>query len=242
MGAEGKKKTAVPRRRASIPVASLLEAVEQERKHIARELHDSFAQVTASIMRQAEFCGKLLDSPLGEDEKRELRQELAALASVARGCLSDLRKFMVNLRPASLDDLGLAPAIRRYAANFEGNAPFAIRLDLPPAMPRLPVETETHLFRMVQEALTNVSKHAAAKTVTVRMTLDATSGLTLVIADDGKGFTFNSNFAGLLANKKFGLIGLIERAQLVNGSIVIDSKEGNGTTIRVVVPIGKLAD
>ena len=145
--------------------------------------------------------------------------------------LRDVRRLAVELRPTALDDFGLAAAIERLSSTFAEQTGISIDLESGLSDERLPSEVETVLYRTVQEALTNVVKHAAAEHVSIL--LRKTEGaVTAIIEDDGRGFTPESASDGGL-----GLVGMRERIALVNGRFEVESAEGRGTTLLVEVPV-----
>ena len=142
----------------------------------------------------------------------------------------------MDLRPASLDDLGLAPAVQSYAEQFSQSTPIAVSLEVEGLGRRLPRDVELVLYRVFQEALTNVSKHSSAKTALVQLKRRRNE-VTLVIKDDGKGFDpgeFNPTQGSGL-----GLFGMRERLTLVGGVVEVESEKGKGTKIEARVPLGK---
>jgi signal transduction histidine kinase len=201
----------------------VVEGQELERRRLARELHDETGQALTSILLGL----KSVETARGEDE---VQAAVAELRELVAGTLEDVRRLAVELRPKALDDFGLEPALERLAQGFAEQTGIAVdveaRLD-----ERLPGELETVLYRIVQEALTNVVKHAQAERVSivVRRRGDRVAA---VIEDDGRGFTPGEARAGGL-----GLLGMRERLALVDGTIVIESRPGAGTTLVAEVPL-----
>jgi two-component system, NarL family, sensor histidine kinase DevS len=196
-------------------------AQEQERQRLARELHDETGQALTSMLlglRAAEEA---------EDEQTR-RRTLASLRELAAATLQDVRRLALELRPKALDDFGLVAALERLVEGFRERtgleAQFEARLD-----ERLPHDTETALYRIVQEALTNVIKHARATTVSILITRKPAS-VTAVVEDDGVGFTAEDRADGL------GLVSMRERAALVGGRLTVESSKGAGTTLVAEVP------
>jgi signal transduction histidine kinase len=146
------------------------------------------------------------------------------------GTLQDVRRLAVELRPKALDDFGLVPALERLTEGFSDQTGIAVDLEAA-GIARLPAEVETALYRIVQESLTNVAKHADARTVSVVLTRHA-GGVTTVIEDDGRGFD-----PPLAGRDRFGLQGMRERVQLLDGSLRVESRSGAGTTLVVQVPL-----
>jgi signal transduction histidine kinase len=146
--------------------------------------------------------------------------------------LQDVRRLAVELRPKALDDFGLVPALERLAETFWEQT--AVRVELEPGMgdERLPSEIETALYRITQEALTNVVKHAQAKHVSIVLTRRESS-VSVLIEDDGRGFV-----PGEAREDGLGILGMQERIALVGGQIAIESSPGGGTTLAIEVPLG----
>jgi signal transduction histidine kinase len=199
-------------------------AQELERRRLARELHDETGQALTSI---------LLGLRTVEEAKspEEVHAAAATLRELVVDTLQDVRTLAVELRPKVLDDFGLVPALERLVATFSEKTGIAV--DLEAALPeeRLPAEIETALYRIVQEALTNVVKHAGASRVSVLLTRGATS-VTAVVEDDGRGFE-----AGESSGEGLGLVGMRERVSLLEGRLAIESTEGAGTTLVAEVPL-----
>jgi signal transduction histidine kinase len=157
------------------------------------------------------------------------RKSLAGLRELATATLQDVRRLAVELRPKSLDDFGLVPALERLVGGFSERT--ALDTHVEALLPeRLPPEVETALYRIVQEALTNVAKHARATTVSVLVTFE-NGCATLVIEDDGVGFSPDTPADGL------GLLGMRERVNLLGGRLTVESRPGAGTSIVAEVPV-----
>jgi signal transduction histidine kinase len=204
-------------------VRRVVEAQEQERALLARELHDETGQALTSIL--------LGLKTLEEDVTTEHgRASAAALRELVVSTLQDVRRLAVELRPAALDDFGLGPALERLVDTFAEKASVAVKLDNRLGDERLDAELETTLYRIVQEALTNVLKHADAQRVTIALVRQRGT-IRAVVADDGRGFD-----AGASRRDALGLVGMRERAVLVGGRLSIESAPGGGTTLTVEVP------
>ncbi len=216
-------------------VRQLVTAQEGERQRIARELHDETGQKLLALgMGLAAVDTQLTagDAARATSMVRNLR-ELNDLS------VSELRNIMADLRPAQLDDLGLVPALRWYIQQYQTRQPgLSAVLLADRTLPRLPAQHETVLFRIAQEALTNVARHAQATEVTV--TLSRTGdGIWLEISDNGQGFDTSAPprhepHSGL------GLVGMRERVALVRGELLVESEPGHGTRIVVKLPLGGL--
>jgi PAS domain S-box-containing protein len=204
----------------------VLSAQEDERRRIARELHDETAQTLTS----------LLVGLRSVEEAQDLGQAQGAASSLrtlVSGALDGVQRIAGGLRPSVLDDLGLADALERLVADVERGSPFRIDLHVTgPRAPRLPETIEIALYRVTQEALTNAGKHAAPKAVSVL--LHRTPNVVrLVIEDDGQGFDADAT----PSSRQLGLVGMRERAHLVGGSMTVESTVDRGTTICINVPL-----
>ena len=204
----------------------VLTAQELERRRIARELHDETAQALASLLVGLRAI----------EESQDLRQALggtSALRGLVSAALEGVRRISRGLRPSVLDDLGLQEALERLGLEVSRAHGFVVDVHATgPRLPRLPEAVETALYRMAQEALTNASKHASPKAVSVLIHRNP-SEVRLVIEDDGKGFDASEP----LSEGQVGLVGIRERAHLVAGSVTIESSPGQGTTVCVSVPL-----
>jgi two-component system sensor histidine kinase UhpB len=176
----------------------------------------------------------------------EARARLDSLRDITAATLDEVRKLARGLRPSVLDDLGLAAALEHFAAEYTHAHRIAVDVVAPDlALARLPAEVETALYRIVQEALTNVLKHAAAKAVSlvVRRELGgppSSSGVHLTVEDDGRGFDSDALLQApgwASAGKGLGLVDIRERAALLNGSVTLESRPGSGTTVHVYIPL-----
>ncbi len=202
----------------------VVEAQELERRRLARELHDETGQALTSILLGL----KTLDDR-AEDER--LREAVSDLRELVVSTLQDVRRLAVELRPTALDDFGLVAALERLTDSYAEQTGIAVDFEaaLPPA--RLPPEIETALYRIVQECLTNIVKHARASRVSVLLTRHG-GVVKAVVEDDGTGFDPAAARAGAL-----GLVGMRERLALLGGRLEIESSE-NGTTVAAEVPAG----
>jgi signal transduction histidine kinase len=200
----------------------IVDAQELERKRLSRELHDQTGQELTSVLLGL----KAIEDASDADERG---RAVAAVRAQVLETLNAVRRLAVELRPKALDDFGLVPALERLLETWRQqtgiHADFEARVD-----GRLPGNAETVLYRIVQEALTNVVKHAAASRVSVVLTQNADT-VTAVVEDDGNGFAREANGDGL------GLLGMRERLALVGGSLKVESAEGAGTTVVADIPV-----
>jgi signal transduction histidine kinase len=205
-------------------VRRVVEAQEQERTRVARELHDETGQALTSILLGL----KALDDTL---ESGESRSAMALLRTLVVSTLQDVRKLAVELRPSALDDFGLVAALERLVAIFRERSDLDVDLETRVGDDRLPAEIETTLYRIVQEALSNIGRHAGARRVSILL-IRSGSSVTAVVEDDGQGFRPED-----VRPQGLGLVGMRERVGLVDGRLVIESALGKGTTLAVEIPL-----
>ncbi|HEY8552326.1 MAG TPA: sensor histidine kinase [Thermaerobacter sp.] len=207
----------------------LLRAQEEERRRLARDIHDGPAQMLANVALRVEVCQRLL----AEDPDRA-RQELERLKTLTRESLHDVRKIIFDLRPMALDDLGLVPALRQYVAGFVDKTGLPVELITRGAVRRLDPAVEIAVYRVVQEALNNVWKHAGARRAVVRVEF-APRRLWAEVTDDGRGFDPTTARQA----DHFGLANMEERLAMVGGRLEIHSHPGQGTRVRLDIPLGR---
>lgn len=207
-------------------------ATEEERRIIAREIHDEVNQLLLSVKLNLENTESTLPADFVE-----ARNSLEVSKSRIDQVLDELHKLVLNLRPPALDDLGLAQALDWYIHNCSKEDSLSIRMEVNGLSQRRPAPVvETNLFRIAQEALSNVIKHARATSAKVRLNF-AKSRLVLVVEDNGVGFNPDAFFNTSGDKRNLGLIGMKERAKLCGGILDIDSAPGHGTRVKVEVPI-----
>jgi signal transduction histidine kinase len=206
-------------------VDAILKAQEAERSRIARELHDEMGSALTAVLLG-------LAAIDGAPALPAARQASNALRETARSALESVGRMAFALRPSALDEFGLAPALAALGRGLEeqGGPKVVCEIDLPVGL-RLPAELETALFRITQEALTNVVKHAEAKSARIMLTRRERS-VVLVVEDDGRGFSPVQSTSG-----GFGLVGIRERVTSVQGALDIDSKPGAGTRLSIEIPL-----
>jgi signal transduction histidine kinase len=206
-------------------VRKVVRAQELERRRLARELHDETGQALTSILLEL----KSLEGAVETDEGRE---RTAALRDLVVSTLRDVRRLAVELRPAALDDFGLAAALERLVETYgQQAASIDVDLELRLGGERLPSEVETTLYRIVQEALTNVTKHAGARRLSVVLTRKE-GAVVAVVEDDGAGFDPREP-----THDGLGLVGMRERLALVGGRLRVESSPGRGTALVAEVPV-----
>ncbi|WP_375541303.1 sensor histidine kinase [Paenibacillus sp. L3-i20] len=206
-------------------------AQEEERKRIAREIHDGPAQSLANIVLRTEIAERMLI----KQQFELVQDELVDLKSQVRSGLEEIRKIIFNLRPMALDDLGLVPALRKFAQDFEEKSRIRTKFDLLGKEVRMPSAMEAAIYRMVQEAFSNVLKHANASYVSLEISYSSQI-ISITIQDNGIGFLVGSVDQPTSRHSHFGLVGMRERVELIEGRMDIDSKTGQGTKIVIDIP------
>lgn len=210
----------------------ILKAQEEERQRVAREIHDGPAQSMSNIVLKAEICERLVDS-----DPDKAKDELRLLKAVVRDTLQDVRKIIYNLRPMSLDDLGLIPTLQRYITTYREESQTQVIFKTRGECNQLKPVVALTVFRLVQEAFNNIKKHANAKKVIINLEF-LKNELKLHINDDGIGFDINAlKESSTNINGGFGLISMKERVELLNGKFKIDSAVNKGTKIYITVPL-----
>ena len=224
------------RQRAS----QIITAQEQERKRIARELHDETSQVLTSLLISLAVLEESITTP-------EARNRIADTRALAHKTLRAIRNLSIDLRPSALDDLGLLPALRWYIKEYQQKCSIEVEFQATGFKERLPAEIETALYRIVQESLTNTARHASARKVYITLK-EEVNAVYATISDDGCGFDIQAlqktsvqeRGSGLESGsglgRGLGLIGMQERAVLLDGSLEITSGPGQGTTVEVRIP------
>jgi len=208
---------------ASDALRRVVSAQELERQRLARELHDETGQALTSILLG-------LKAVEDADDGSDLAAATGQLRELVVTTLQDVRRLAVELRPKALDDFGLVPAIERLVETFREQTGIAVDVEQRLGDERLPNEIETTLYRITQEALTNVVKHAQARHVSI--VLNRRDGrVAAVIEDDGRGFTESGS------EGRLGLVGMRERIALVGGRLEVESSPGSGTTLSIEVPL-----
>jgi PAS domain S-box-containing protein len=207
----------------------LVEAQEAERRHIARELHDEIGQALVLMQFNLQAMAQL---PGGDALKPRLDQTLAVIDQL----MEQVQDISLNLRPSMLDDLGLEPALRWYTDRQAASAGLKMTFDVEPFERRLEPMIETSCFRIAQEALTNVVRHAQAKAVTVKLEIRG-SELHLRVRDNGTGFDVPRLREKALRGQSLGLLSMEERAVLAGGQLQIKSTPGKGTEVHASFPL-----
>lgn len=205
-------------------------AQEEERKRIAREIHDGPAQMLANLVLRTEIVERMLV----KQEFGLVQDEVIDLKGQVRYSLEEMRKVIFNLRPMALDDLGLIPTLRKYVHDYEEKTKIRTSFETRGKEHRLSSAMEAAVYRLVQEALSNAAKHAFPSYVLVEITYQAQL-IKIVVKDNGLGF--NVKKISEQANREsFGLVGMRERVELLEGRMEILSAENQGTTIVIHIP------
>lgn len=206
----------------------IIEALEEERKSLSREIHDGPAQTLAQVLLGLEIVERV--------SKREgeaaAREELRKYRSMVQGALAEVRRIIYDLRPMSLDDLGLVPTLQKYLHRVSSDFP-SVMMDFKSIgeIVRLQSRIEAALFRLVQEAVQNACIHGDPEHIRIRLEY-RDKRVVILVKDDGKGFDQSEKKEG-----SYGLVGMKERADLLNGELTIRSLPGEGTSVLVNIPL-----
>ncbi len=206
----------------------IIEAQEEERKRLSREIHDGPAQMLANVLLRSELIERVHDEKGIEQALVEIRE----LRKMVRSSLEEVRRIIYDLRPMALDDLGLIPTLCKYLTTFEEHHHVLVNFQVFGREQRLPHQYEIAIFRLVQEAVNNAHKHAESTEIKVKIEIKTTKVI-IVIKDDGKGFD-----PSLKKEGSFGLIGMKERVNMLRGKITIQSTLKVGTTVQIEIPLG----
>jgi signal transduction histidine kinase len=206
----------------------LFQIVEDERMRIARDMHDGPAQLLSNLVLKAEIVARLV----AEGSDRSLA-ELADFQVTARQALEETRRLIFDLRPMSLDDLGLAATLRRFLCDVQERDEIRTSFSLAGDERRLPLQLEQMLYRVIQEAVNNARRHARATRIDASLTIGATR-VTATVRDNGCGFDPLTAAANAARTEHLGLISMRERAALHGGVVDISSTPGEGTLVRVI--------
>ncbi len=212
-------------------IVRVIEAQEGERKRLAAQMHDGPAQSLNNLILQAEICERLFDT-----DPVQARVELGNLKNAVYVTFHRIRDFILTLRPMMLDDLGLVPTLKQYIQGFGDKAQLSTNFTVMGREARLPDHIEVALFRAVQELLNNVASHAHA--THVQVTLDFQDHNVIAsVEDDGSGFDANEIQSPAQPRKGLGLATLQERAQMLGGQVLFESRIGRGTKVRIEIPM-----
>lgn len=204
----------------------IIEAQEEERRRLSREIHDGPAQMLANILLRSEIIERVMH----EDSVKAAIDELQSVRKMIRSSLYEVRKIIYDLRPMALDDLGLIPTIRKYIANLIDFHQIDIDFVFLGEEKRLNDKYEVALFRLMQESVQNAIKHANPTLIQVKLQIQK-KNIIMIIKDNGKGFDVN-----IKNENSFGLVGMKERVDMLGGELDISSKQNEGTTVIIRVP------
>lgn len=212
----------------------ILEAQESERKRISRDIHDGPAQHIANIVMKADICEKVI--------KKDMEQglnELTELKEAVKIALKEVRSIIYDLRPMSLDDLGLNNTLEDFVKKFTKDNDIKINLKLKTIKEEIESIIQVAVFRIVQEIFNNIKKHSRA--TNVEMTLDyGTKYLRMIVVDNGIGFNVDNTLKEVKAKKEsYGILGILERVKQLQGTIKIDSSEGKGASYIIKLPVSR---
>lgn len=209
----------------------IIKAQEDERQRVARDIHDGPAQLMSNVVLKAEICERMIDVDL-----EKAREELQNLKKIVRESLQDVRKIIYNLRPMSLDDLGLVPTLQRYIMTFQEDSGISVSFRTKGSSDEIKPVISLTVFRIVQEAINNIIKHAGAKSVSISLEF-LEKNLKLYIYDDGAGFDTEKLKARTDdMSGGFGLFSMKERVELLGGVFNISSEPGRGTRLNIAIP------
>ncbi|KEQ25258.1 sensor histidine kinase [Paenibacillus tyrfis] len=207
-------------------------AQEEERKRIAREIHDGLAQNMANMVLRTEITERML----AKQAYNAVKDELNDLKTGVRGGIEEVRKIIFNLRPMALDDLGLVPTLRKFVQDYEERTKIRTKIELVGKEVRLPSGMEVAVYRLVQEAFSNVLKHAEASHVSLELTFQQQM-IKITVSDNGVGFSTDNIDKKIARGSHYGLMGMRERVELLEGRMDIESAPGAGTKLSMVIPI-----
>jgi two-component system NarL family sensor kinase len=202
-----------------------------ERKQLAQEIHDGPMQELSSVILLMELYKRVR-----RDDVERAEMELARAREQALDCLQELRHFAYDLRLTDLEKLSLLDELRRYTVEFQKRTGISVDLDVDGMKKEIPVGVKKNLYRIAQEALTNVRRHAKASEVEIRI-LGTDEQLEMSVTDNGRGFDFQDALERAHSEKRFGLLGMQERAYLMGGVLETETSPGEGTALRVILPL-----
>ncbi|MCH4824767.1 MAG: sensor histidine kinase [Planococcus sp. (in: firmicutes)] len=208
----------------------IIEVQEEERKRLSREIHDGPAQMMANVLLRSD----LIERTYREKGPEPAFQEITSLKEMVRQALTEVRRIIYDLRPMTLDDLGLVPTLKKYMDTIEEyNKGVGLKFLSSGKEERLPNNYETTIFRLVQEGISNAIRHGKSNDITVEMKW-LKNQVQIMVTDNGIGFD-----QGIVKNQSFGLTGMRERIELVEGNLIINSSPGNGTMLMFHIPFKK---
>ncbi len=210
-------------------VSKIIQAQEHERLRVSRQLHDGPAQAMSNLVLRAEICERWMEADLNR-----AKSEITGLKSMVNDTLQETRRFIFDLRPMILDDLGLLPTLRRYIKDYVDKNKIEVNFLPSGRERRLPSHVETALFRIIQESLSNIALHANAAHVQAVLDLGDTTA-TITVEDDGVGFDINK--LNLDKENSLGIASMGQRIEMLGGQLSIDSTLNRGTRVMAVIPL-----
>jgi PAS domain S-box-containing protein len=218
--------------RARVLAQRLYEVQEAERRQLAQDLHDEIGQALTVLKLNLQHMERV---SFGLAPMKELHESIA----VSDQLLTRVRSLALDLRPSLLDDLGLVPSLRWYATRQAERTGWTLEVDLPDGTPAMSASRSIACFRVVQEALTNVARHAMAKTVSVALTVQG-GWVRVAVQDDGCGFDIEAMRISAQQGRSMGLLGMEERIALVGGTLIVESTAGQGARVVFSIPVAEL--
>jgi two-component system, NarL family, sensor histidine kinase DegS len=206
----------------------IIEAQEEERKRVSREIHDGPAQLMANVLIRSELLEKIYTEK-GTDAARA---EIKDLRVMVRDSLKEVRRIIYDLRPMALDDLGLVPTLDKYLRNVKERSGKTVELHALGQSRRFPTKMEIAIFRLIQESVSNAVKHSDANLIEVKLEFTQ-KFISLYIRDDGKGFDISKP----AKSNSFGMMGMRERVELLEGTLKVKSRLNYGTSVYIQIPI-----
>lgn len=210
-------------------IIRIIDAQESEKERLSRQMHDGPAQSLTNLILQAEICQRLL-----KKDPRRAEEELENLKGAVNKTFQATRAFIADLRPMMLDDLGLVPTLKRYIATWTDKTGIPAEFSFTGREHRLPGYSEVTIFRAVQEFMNNAASHANPSRVLVSLSLDGTTAQ-ITVEDDGVGFDVDAALAAASEQKTIGISTMMERVQMLGGTLKIDSVLGRGTRVNIQI-------
>ncbi len=207
-------------------IYKIIETQEKERKRVAREIHDGPAQSLANLILRVEIAQKVM-----ENDREQAFRELEELKRIVKSSVTDVRKIIYALHPMSLEELGLLPTLRRYIDKFIEETGVMIDFEVLGEAEKLPAGYDVTIFRLIQEGLNNIKKHAEASSGRVELGFDS-QNISILISDNGQGFEITERQGNC-----YGLSSMKERCSLLQGELQINSNPGQGTRIDIRLPV-----
>ncbi|WP_040952389.1 sensor histidine kinase [Gorillibacterium massiliense] len=207
-------------------------AQEDERKRIAREIHDGLAQTMANLVLRTEIAERML----AKQEYIMVKDELVDLKGQMRSGLEEVRKIIFNLRPMTLDDLGLVPTLRKFTQDFEEKTKIRTQFEINGRETRMQSGMEVAVYRLIQEAFSNILKHAEASFIELDISFKE-QDVIIVVRDNGKGFDVEQMETISAKGTHFGIMGMKERLKLLEGELYIESAKDAGTKLTINIPL-----